>query len=160
LAAARPAAYNGLVETPMFFRREKPAPLTFAQHLDKLTAAGFSVSRTAGGGARVVRQGFAADVREDSGGAVRVAASGLAIGDETGLLTDVGYQKIFTTASGKQIPALAEHLRALHAFVEDLREALEVTSLYNEGLGTTTRRHHYDRVAGRDNAPTPRAWQR
>ena len=51
---------------------------------------------------------------------------------------------------GRRIPALAEHLTALHHFQEDLREALGLVSLYNQGLGTTFDQHMYDRVKGRD----------
>jgi len=72
------------------------------------------------------------------------------VGDEIGLLVDGGYQKFFRTPKGRKVPALAEHLKALHAFQEDLKEALGLVSLYNEGLGTTFDQHMYDRVKGRD----------
>ena len=48
------------------------------------------------------------------------------------------------------MPALASQLQALHAFDEDLREALGLTSLYNVSLGTTADEHLYDRLEDRD----------
>ena len=43
--------------------------------------------------------------------------------------------------SGRTAPALATHLKALHAFEEDLKEGLGLPSLYNESLGTTSDLH-------------------
>ena len=42
------------------------------------------------------------------------------------------------TPSGREVPAQASNLHNLHAFDEDLRESLGLTSLYNVALGTTT----------------------
>jgi hypothetical protein len=56
----------------------------------------------------------------------------------------------FLTPSGEKSAALAEQLRELHEFLEDLREGLGHSSLYNTSLGTTNQKHLYDRVAGRD----------
>ena len=64
-------------------------------------------------------------------------------------LLDRGYQKFIKT-SKLEIPATADHLRALHEFSEELREAIGATSLYNEALGTTSDVYHYDRVKGRE----------
>jgi hypothetical protein len=74
-------------------------------------------------------------------------------------LVDAGYQKFFETPSQKRLPAQASHLKAIHAFDEDLREALGIKSLYNESLGTRNDLHMYDRVEGRDH-PRPRPWDR
>ena len=79
-----------------------------------------------------------------------LALSGVIIGDEIGELVNAGYQQFFVTPGGKRVPALAQQLRALHDFGEDLKEALGETSLYNEGLGTTSEQHMYDRLKGRD----------
>jgi hypothetical protein len=62
------------------------------------------------------------------------------------------------TPTGRTAPALATHLKALHAFEEDLKEGLGLTSLYNEGLGTTSDLHLYDRVQHRDEAPSGKPW--
>jgi hypothetical protein len=48
-----------------------------------------------------------------------------------------------------EIPATADHLRAIHEFSEELKEASGATSLYNEALGTTSDVYNYDRVMGR-----------
>ena len=60
-----------------------------------------------------------------------------------------GYQKFIKT-SKLEIPATADHLRAIHEFTEELNEAIGATSLYNQALGTTSNVYHYDRVKGRD----------
>ena len=81
------------------------------------------------------------------------------MGDEIGTLVDGGYQKFFRTPSGKRKPALAEELKAIQNFQEDLREALGLTSLYNESLGTVSNQYMYDRVEGRDKGPSHKPWQ-
>ncbi len=48
-----------------------------------------------------------------------------------------------------EIPATADHLRAIHEFSEELKEAVGSASLYNESLGTTSDVYVYDRVKGR-----------
>jgi hypothetical protein len=62
---------------------------------------------------------------------------------------DRGYQKFLKT-SKMEIPATAEHLRAIHEFTEELNEAIGATSLYNQALGTTSDVYNYDRVKGRE----------
>jgi hypothetical protein len=49
-----------------------------------------------------------------------------------------------------EIPANADHLRAIHEFTEELNEAIGATSLYNQALGTTSDVYNYDRVKGRE----------
>jgi hypothetical protein len=133
----------------MFFRRDKPAIVTFDDRLRMLNEAGFQTRVQPGGRTRVVRGQCAAEI-EDNAGSPEVAATGLLMKDEIGALVDLGYQKIFQTPSGKRMPARAAHLKALHAFDQDLRELLGLKSLYNESLGTTNQAHLYDRVEGRD----------
>ena len=72
---------------------------------------------------------------------------------------DGGYQKFFLTPSGIRKPALAEDLKALHDFEEDLKEALGQTSLYNESLGTVSTLYQYDRVQDRDRGVPKRIWE-
>ena len=81
------------------------------------------------------------------------------MGDEIGTLVDGGYQKFFLTPSGKRKPALAEELKAIQNFQEDLKEALGLPSLYNESLGTTSDLHLYDRVEHRDAGDSHNAWE-
>jgi hypothetical protein len=49
-----------------------------------------------------------------------------------------------------EIPATADHLRAIHEFTEELSQAIGATSLYNQALGTTSNVYNYDRVQGRE----------
>jgi hypothetical protein len=73
---------------------------------------------------------------------------GVLLNGEIARLLDRGYQKFFKT-SKLEIPATADHLRSLHEFSEELKEAMGATSLYNEALGTTSDLYQYDRVKGR-----------
>lgn len=143
----------------MFFRREKPKNPTFAERLENLRKAGFSVSNAPGGASRIARGEFAVDVKE-SGASVDIAdRAGVAMGSEIGVLVDGGYQKWFQTPGGKKRPALADDLKGLHEFEEDVKEALGQESLYNESLGTVSTFYLYDRVANRDQGVPKRAWE-
>ena len=51
-------------------------------------------------------------------------------------------------------------IKALHAFDEDLREGLGLTSLYNLSLGTVCDDHLYDRVTARDSGPHHQPWEK
>lgn len=135
--------------TRMFFRNEKPRKLSFSDHLAKVREAGFNV-KGEGSRATVSKFGCAAVVEDRGDQAPNVNKGGVVVADEIGLLVDGGFQKFFQTPKGRRIPALAEQLKALHDFQEDLREALGLVSLYNQGLGTTFDQHMYDRVKGRD----------
>lgn len=143
----------------MFFRRERTKVLSFEDHLSNARAAGFSV-QPGGGGTRIERNGIACVAKPGEGGVPRIAERpGVVMGDEIGALTDGGFQKFFRTPGGKSKPALAGDLRAIHEFQEDLCEALGLTSLYNESLGTVSSKYLYDRVKGRDQAPVHKPWQ-
>jgi hypothetical protein len=142
----------------MFFKREQPKPPNFDSRVAALAQAGFE-TRSAPAGTVVVRQGFAALLREDESGAAGIAEAGLAAGGEIAVLTDLGFQKIFLTPGGRKTPALAEHLKGLHEFTEALGAQLGSTRFYNDGLGTTNSKHIYDRVEGRDHGPVPRPWE-
>jgi hypothetical protein len=144
----------------MFFKRDKVRVLSLGEKLDELKGKGFTVKAGQNGRSFLQRGGFAATVHEGQDGKPVIDESGLAIHDEVAVLTDLGYQKIFLTASGRKTPALAEHLKSLHDFAEDLREELGLTSLYNEGLGTTNGRHLYDRVEDRDTGVPRRPWEK
>jgi len=138
----------------MFFRNRKPHTYSFSERLDALRKLGFTV-QSEGSRARVSKLGCAAVIEDGGDAPVVIGKAGIQVGKEIGLLVDGGYQKFFQTPTAKKIPALAEHLKALHAFQEDLREGLGLTSLYNQGLGTTFDQHMYDRVKGRDAGKTP-----
>jgi len=74
---------------------------------------------------------------------------GCLVGGEIAHLLDRGYQKFLKT-SRLEIPATADHLRALHTFTEELNEAAGAITLYNQSLGTTSDSYLYDRVKGRE----------
>lgn len=144
----------------MFFKREKEIVPTFNGRMDALRSAGFGVESAANGLMKVTKGNLAVVLREGGDGQPVITDTGLAMGDEVAVLTDLGFQKIFLSPSGRKTPALAEHLHALHQFGEDVRESLGLTSLYNEGLGTTNEKHLYDRVDNRDAGVPRRPWQR
>jgi hypothetical protein len=144
----------------MFFRRQKPKVLTFDDRIQSVRDAGFTVTRDGSGRPKVTRGAYAAVVEEADGGTASLVHTGIAMGSEIGLLTDLGFQKVFETSSGVREAATATELHELHDFTEDLREALGMTSYYNEGLGTTNERHVYDRVLNRDKGVPQRPWER
>lgn len=144
----------------MFFKRPKPRELSFSEHLNNLRTAGFQVQPGPQGATLVTRNRLGALLKEGQAGRPEILDTGIVLGNELAVLTDIGFQKIFLAPSGRRTPALAEHLHALHAFREDLVEQLGLESLYNEGLGTTNEKHLYDRVAGRDTGAVRRPWQR
>src|ERR1700751_5461775 len=78
-----------------------------------------------------------------------VSRPGWVLNGEISRLLDRGYQKFFKTTK-TEIPAMADHLRALHLITEELKEAIGGTTLYNQSLGTTSDVYHYDRVMGRE----------
>ncbi len=89
------------------------------------------------------------------------AYPGYLVGGEISKLTDKGYQKFLKT-SKLEVPATADHLKAMHDFSEELKEGIGATSLYNESLGTVSEAYNYDRVKDRDKAETDRPkrpWQ-
>ena len=142
----------------MFFRNQKPHEWTFAERLANLKQYHFDVQLQAAG-AVVTRDGCGAMVQDLGAGQVKVGKAGLLVGAEIASLVSRGYQMFLRTPSGKEIPALADQLKKLHAFEEDLREGLGLTSLYNLSLGTTADDHLYDRVEDRDAPHHPRPWE-
>ena len=71
------------------------------------------------------------------------------LGGEIARILDRGYQKFLAT-SKLQVPATADHLRCIHKFDQELKEAAGQLSLYNEAMGTTSDVYVYDRVKGRE----------
>ena len=143
----------------MFFRRERPKSLTFAERLDQLRQAGYSAAPLAAGGVRVSRANCAVDLKEEADSVRAMNRAGILLGGEIAVLVDGGFQKFFRTPSGKTKPATADELKALHDFEEDLREGLGQESLYNEALGTVSTFYLYDRVKDRDRGVPKRVWE-
>jgi hypothetical protein len=144
----------------MFFRNNKAQLSTFEDRIANLKQYGFQSVRQSADAARVTRDGCAAVVENLGGGKVKIGKAGVLVGQEIGELVNLGYQMIIRTPSGMELPALATHLKKLHAFDEDLREGLGLTSLYNLSLGTTTDEHLYDRVVDRDKGAALRPWEK
>lgn len=91
----------------------------------------------------------AAIQKSGDGGAKIFAYPGYLIGGEISKLINRGYQQFLKTAK-TEVAATADHLKALHQFSEELKEALALPSLYNESLGTVSESYHYDRIKDRD----------
>ena len=92
----------------------------------------------------------AAIEKEPKTGAAKVFASpGYLVSGEISKLIDRGYQKFLKT-SKTEVPATADHLKAIHEFTEELKEATGLPSLYNESIGTVSDSYQYDRVENRD----------
>ena len=134
--------------------------MTFDDHIANLSEYKFQSKRESGGRALITREGCGAMIEDAGNGAVKVDKAGVLVGNEIALLVSRGYQMFLRTPSGRELPALAPHLQRLHAFDEDLREGLGITSLYNLSLGTTTDEHLYDRVEERDEPPQARPWDK
>ncbi len=98
---------------------------------------------------KVSKYGCAAVIAPAPDGQVEILSRpGWLLNGEISRLLDRGYQK-FLKSSRLEIPATADHLRAIHEFSEELKEAAGALSLYNESLGTTSDLYVYDRVKGR-----------
>jgi hypothetical protein len=138
---------------------------TYQDTLTQLRERGFDVLEVPATPNRVFvkKMGCSAAIEKntDNDGVRLFAKPGYLIAGEISRLVDKGYQKVLTT-SKTEVPATADHLKAIHTFSEELREAMGATSLYNEALGTVSDRYVYDRVVGRDH-PEParkkRPWE-
>jgi len=142
----------------MFFRREQPKNPTFADRLESLRKAGFTATPQPDGAVRASRANCAVDLKEENG-TVQAGVAGMAMDAEIGALVDGGFQKFFRTPLGKNRPALAGDLKALHEFEEDLKEALGQETYYNQALGTVSTFYLYDRVKDRDRGVPKRVWE-
>jgi|SRR5215469_9255532 len=99
---------------------------------------------------QVRKYGCAAEIAPAPDGTPEILSRpGWVLNGEISRILDRGYQKFLKT-SKLEIPATAEHLRALHEFSEELKLAIGETNLYNQSLGTTSDVYHYDRVEGRE----------
>src|SRR5260370_12876801 len=100
----------------MFFRRDKPKPITFDQRMDDLRKAGFTVSAAGSGRVMVSRDCYAA-VLADSPAGPRVAErAGILMAGGIGKLVDGGYQKFFLAPRGPKKTGLASQLKPRHPF--------------------------------------------
>ena len=137
---------------------------TFEDAVNYLREHGFDVLEAPGTSGRVFVKKYnvsAAIQKAEDGGIKIFAYPGYLVGTEISKLTNKGYQQFLKT-SKTEVPATADHLKALHAFSEELKEALGLPSLYNESLGTVSEAYQYDRIVDRDK-PAPerkkRPWE-
>ena len=144
---------------------KKLKPKSFDEAVSWFRNHGFDVMEAPGTNGRIFlkKYGVSAAIERAPDGGVKIFAyPGYLVGGEISKLVDQGYQKILKT-SKTELPATADHLKALHQFTEELKEGSGGISLYNESLGTVSAEYQYDRVRGRDlpEAERPkRPWQK
>jgi len=132
---------------------------TYEDAVAWLREHGFDLIEAPGTEARVFLKKYncSAAIQKNGDGGVKIFAyPGYLIGSEISKLVNRGYQQFLKTAK-TEVPATADHLKALHQFAEELKEALALPSLYNESLGTVSESYHYDRIKDRDEPVTARA---
>jgi hypothetical protein len=125
---------------------------TYEDALGWLREHGFDVLEAPGTAGRVFLKKYnvSAAIQNDGADGVKIFAyPGYLVGSEISKLVNKGYQQFLKT-SKTEVPATADHLKALHSFAEELKEALGLPSLYNESLGTVSESYQYDRVVDRD----------
>ena len=131
---------------------------SYEDALSWLRDHGFDLLDAPGTQARVFlkKYGVSAAIQKDGEDGVKIFAyPGYLIGSEISKLVNKGYQQFLKTAKN-EVPATADHLKALHQFSEELKEALNLPSLYNESLGTVSEAYQYDRIVDRDKPQTDR----
>lgn len=144
----------------MFFRRERAKTPSFAERVELLKQAGFSAENFPDGRVKITKHGVGAIIGDEGRNQPQIERAGILVGPEIGILLNRGYQMYIETPSGKRFPATADQLKNLHEFEDDVKEALGLVNLYNTSLGTTSEKHDYDRVYGRDTGHQPKPWER
>jgi hypothetical protein len=125
---------------------------TYEDALGWLREHGFDVLEAPGTAGRVFLKKYnvSAAIQKDGTDGVKIFAyPGYLVGTEISKLVKKGYQQFLKT-SKTEVPASADHLKALQLFSEELKEALGLPSLYNESLGTVSDSYQYDRIVDRD----------
>lgn len=125
---------------------------TYEDALAWLREHGFDVTEAPGMTGRVFLRKYnvSAAIQKTAEDTVKIFAHpGYLIGSEISKLVNRGYQQFLKT-SKNEVPATADHLKALHSFAEELKVGLGLPSLYNESLGTVSESYQYDRIEDRD----------
>src|SRR5216683_2172577 len=125
---------------------------SYEEALAWLRDHGFDVTEAPGMSGRVFLRKYnvSAAIQKTPDDGVKIFAyPGYLIGSEISKLVNRGYQQFLKT-SKTEVPATADHLKALQQFSEEMKEALGLPSLYNESLGTVSESYQYDRIQGRD----------
>ena len=137
---------------------------TYEEALSWLREHGFDLIEAPGTHGRVFLKKYScsAAIQKDGDDGVKIFAfPGYMIGSEISKLVNRGYQQFLKTAK-TEVPATADHLKALQQFTEELKEGLGLPSLYNESLGTVSDSYQYDRIVDRDKpeaARPKRPWE-
>ncbi len=132
---------------------------SYEEAVNWLRDHGFDVLEAPGTQARVFvrKYNVSAAIQKNGDDGVKIFAyPGYLVGSEISKLVNKGYQQFLKTAK-TEIPATADHLKALQQFSEELKEALGLPSLYNESLGTVSDAYQYDRIVDRDKPESERA---
>jgi len=131
---------------------------TYEEAVTWLRDHGFDLIEAPGMQGRVFLKKYncSAAIQKNGNDGVKIFAyPGYLVGSEISKLVNRGYQQFLKTAK-TEVPATADHLKALQQFTEELKEGLGLPSLYNESLGTVSEAYQYDRVKDRDKAQTDR----
>src|SRR5437588_9555178 len=143
---------------------DKVEQRTYEDAVNWLRDHGFDLIEAPGTQNRVFfkKYNVSAAIQKDGGEGVKIFAyPGYLVGSEISKLVNKGYQQVLKT-SKTEIAATVDHLKALHQFTEEMKEALGLPSLYNESLGTVSEAYQYDRVEDRENPDperTNRPWE-
>jgi len=125
---------------------------SYEEALNWLRDHGFDLIEAPGTQGRVFLKKYScsAAIQKNGDDSVKIFAyPGYLIGSEISKLINRGYQQFLKTAK-TEVPATADHLKALQQFTEELKEGLGLPSLYNESLGTVSESYQYDRIEDRD----------
>ena len=125
---------------------------SYEEALNWLRDHGFDLIEAPGTQGRVFLKKYccSAAIQKNGDDNVKIFAyPGYLIGSEISKLINRGYQQFLKTAK-TEVPATADHLKALQQFTEELKEGLGLPSLYNESLGTVSESYQYDRIQDRD----------
>jgi len=137
---------------------------SYEEAVNWLRDHGFDLIEAPGTQGRVFLKKYnvSAAIQKNGDDGVKIFAyPGYLIGSDISKLVNRGYQQFLKTAKN-EVPATADHLKALHQFSEELKEALALPSLYNESLGTVSESYQYDRIKDRDKPKTEqpkRPWE-
>ena len=131
---------------------------SYEEALNWLRDHGFDLIEAPGTQGRVFLKKYccSAAIQKNGDDNVKIFAyPGYLIGSEISKLINRGYQQFLKTAK-TEVPATADHLKALQQFTGELKEGLGLPSLYNESLGTVSESYQYDRIEDRDKPKTER----
>lgn len=142
----------------MFFRRTKTKEPSFSERVSLLRNANFATDNLPDGRVLIKKHGVGAVIGDEAKEQARIEKAGVIVGGSIATLLSGGFQMFLELPNGQRLPATSEQLHNLHEFEEDVKEALGLTSLYNTSLGTTSRKHMYDRVYKRDSGAQPKPW--